>query len=100
MTVLGIPPAQTSTNYKKPKDLTFLSNFLCVPFDIVILKSSVLKQKALDRCLRKIMTLHLRQKWRDLYLLAERLWDEIMINKVIYGLDMRTFMEPGNAPRG
>lgn len=36
------------------------------------------------------MTIHHRQYWGDLYLLAEMLWGEIMINKVTKGPDTRT----------
>ena len=51
-TVLGISTAQTSSNYKELKDLSFLLNFSCVPFDsiqVVFAKT----EKVLDRCLRK-----------------------------------------------
>lgn len=51
-TVLGISIAQTSSNYKKLKDLSFLLNFSGVPFDIIQVVFAK-TEKVLDRCLRK-----------------------------------------------
>lgn len=81
-TVLGISTAQTSSNYKKLKHLSFLLKFSGVPFDIIKVVFAK-TEKALDRCLRRTRILHCGQNWRDLCLLAEMLWVGIMVNKFI-----------------
>ena len=62
-TVLGISTAQTSSNYKKLKALSFLLNFSSVPFNIT---KVVCWNKRHLIGLRKTRILYCGQNWRDL----------------------------------
>lgn len=81
-TVLGISTAQTSSNYKKLKDLSFLLNFSGVPFDIIQVGFAK-TENILDRCLRKTRNSTLWTKLERLIFVSRDAVGWNMINKFI-----------------